>query len=346
MPSGIILDKGLPDIDGLEVLNQLKYNLKTRHIPVQIISASEKEKCKLLVNGAIGHLMKPIKEEQLDDILARVSEINKKNIHNILHIEDNKATVHSVKKIIEDNKINITSVGTGEKGYKEILTHKYDCIILDLILPDISGFDVLERVHNDTKKKLPPIIVFTGKDLTLKEQNKLDKYSSDVIIKGVNSDKRLLDEVTLFLHSSDLKNEKKEAIGIFHDNNKMLKDRKVLLVDDDIRNTYAISKSLIDIGLEVKIAKNGKQAIDILNKDKSFEIVLMDIMMPVMDGYEAMKQIRKMKNYKKVTIIALTAKVMPEDRQKCIDAGASEYITKPIDFEKLLSVMRVWLFKK
>lgn len=347
-PDGILLDLGLPDIKGTEVLKQLKYSLSTRHIPVQIISGNDADKNELRLQGALGFLMKPVSEEQLNSVLLDIGNIRHKKISKILIVEDDEVSRKCISKIIENSGLSSKSVDSGNEGYKEIMSFEYDCVILDLDLPDISGFELLKRINSDSiREKLPSIIIYTGKEISDEEHRELNKYSTAIIIKGSGSSERLLDDVSLFLHTIDtkLEDDSRKIIRMLHDEDKMLKGRKILLVDDDMRNSYALSKQLITIGLDVEMAANGKLAMDLIKKDMSFEMILMDIMMPIMDGYIATKLIRKIPEYKNIPILALTAKAMPEDKHKCIEAGASEYLEKPIDFEKLLSVIRVWLFK-
>lgn len=340
-PKGIILDITLPDIDGYKVLEQLKFSLKTRHIPVEIISGHSDAKQKTLQQGAIGFLSKPVEEQQLIEALSNITQLGNKNISDILIIDDDEVNQKATTQLLNSKNIRIKNVGTGILGYEEIKKNKYDCIILDLGLPDMSGFEVLEKINQSDIQNLPPIIIYTGREISEQEQKQLDIYSSSIVIKGVGSAERLLDDVSLFLHHIN----ENEAVNILHDEDELIKGRKVLLVDDDMRNSYALSKSLFEVGVDVEMATNGKEAVDILEKDSSFELVLMDTMMPVMDGNEATQLIRKMPKYKNIPIIALTAKTMPEDREKCLKSGASEYITKPVDFDDLMSIMRIWLFQ-
>ncbi|MCP4116415.1 MAG: response regulator [Desulfobacteraceae bacterium] len=347
-PSGIILDLGLPDLDGYQVLEQLKFNLKTRHIPIQVISARDEDQDKFIVQGAMGYLAKPVREDQLNGVLKEIERLSITDIKNILVIEDDRDSRRAITRHLENSGVQIDSVGTAKDGYTQIHSNKYDCVILDLGLPDMTGFDLLKKIKDDKSTITPPIIIYTGKELTDKEQEELDKYSLAIIIKGAGAPERLLDEVSLFLHhiESGFKDDIKEKVPMLHDEDAILKNRRVLLVDDDMRNTYALSKKLIETGLDVEMAKHGQEALELLEKDRSYELILMDIMMPVMDGYEATGRIRKMSEYKDIPIIALTAKTMPEDRDRALKAGASEYLMKPIDFKKLLSIMRIWLFKR
>ena len=345
---GILLDIGLPDIDGHQVLEQLKFSLKTRHIPVQIISARDDNPNRLLREGAIGYLAKPVNDDQLNEILHKFIELSQTDIRKILVIEDDKGSQQAISKILESSGLHIKCVGSGEEALAEISSNTYDCVILDLTLPGLSGFDVLKKMTERDTDKHPPVIIYTSRELADDEQKELEKYAASIIIKGTGSPERLLDDVSLFLHKieTDLSKSHSEAIRILHDEEVMLKDRKVLLVDDDMRNSYAISKKLIEVGLDVEMVSDGRQAVEVLENNSTYELILMDMMMPVMDGYEATRRIRKMSHYQEIPIIALTAKAMPEDRELCLQAGASEYITKPVEFEKLLSIIRVWLFKR
>lgn len=347
-PDGILLDMGLPDIHGSQVLEQLKFSLRTRHIPVQIISGYQDMKHEALNQGAIGYLTKPATEEQLNNALHEIGSFAHAEIKKILLVEDDEGNQRAVTKLLDNAALTICCVNNGAEACKEILTLNYDCVILDLQLPDMSGFDVINSIHQQKSNNLPPIIVYTGKELTDAESAELDKYAATIVIKGAGSPERLLDDVSLFLHSIDTRLERdgKQGICFLHDEDAVLNQRKILLVDDDMRNAYALSKKLIEVGLQVDLASNGQEAVDMLKSDSSYELILMDVMMPVMDGYKATKMIRGMPEYKNVPIIALTAKAMMEDRQKCLEAGASEYLMKPIDFDKLHSLLRIWLFKR
>ncbi|QFU22538.1 CHASE3 domain-containing protein [Shewanella eurypsychrophilus] len=346
-PDGIILDIMLPDIDGHKVLEQLKFSLKTRHIPVEIISAHSDDKNSALVQGAIGLQTKPVSQEQLLTVFDEIRDFSASELRHVLVVEDDIANQTSIIRLLENSDIDIKCVDNGSQGVDEIMSGQYDCVILDLGLPDFSGFEVLKRIDASELTRVPPVIIYTGKEITDEEQDELNKYSSTIVIKGVGSAERLLDDISLFLHDIESRfcASSQKTIHMLHDEDSMLKGRKVLLADDDMRNTYALSKKLIEIGFDVEMAYNGKEALEQLEQDKNFELVLMDTMMPEMDGYEATQKIRALSHYKHIPIIALTAKAMPEDREKSLQAGASEYLTKPIDFDKLLSIMRIWLFR-
>lgn len=350
-PSGIILDLMLPDIDGHQVLEQLKSNSKTQHIPVEIISAHSENRSEALAGGAIGLQTKPVSREQLQQVLSEIENLSKAKIRKLLVVENNDHHREETQNLLENIGLKVTCVDQGKKACEEILTGKYDCVILDVDLPDISGFDVLKHINEAEMSLLPAIIIYTSIDLSNQEQALLEQYNSTIVIKGTGSPERLLDDISLFLHNIEEKYSKqmtakdKKTMRLLHDEEAILQGRKILLADDDMRNSYALSKQLIDIGCDVEMANNGQEALELLNKESGFELILMDTMMPIIDGNQATIKIRQMEQYKDVPIIALTAKTMLEDRDLALQAGASEYLTKPIDFEKLVSILRIWLFK-
>ena len=350
-PSGIILDLMLPDIDGHQVLEQLKSNSKTQHIPVEIISAHSENRSEALAGGAIGLQTKPVSRDQLQQVLSEIENLSKAKIRQMLIVDANEAHSKATKNLLENIGLKVNCVDQGAEACKEILTGKYDCVILELGLPDISGFEVLKQINDAELKPLPAIIIYTAEDLDDQEQALLEQYNSTIVIKGSGSPERLLDDISLFLYkiedkySKHLTSKDKKTMRLLHDEEAILQGRKILLTDDDMRNTYALSKKLIDIGCDVEMAKNGQEALDLLNAHDDFELILMDTMMPVVDGNQATKAIRQIEHYKDIPIIALTAKTMPEDRELALQSGASEYLTKPIDFEKLVSILRIWLFK-
>ncbi|NMH61514.1 HAMP domain-containing protein [Alteromonas ponticola] len=345
-PKGIFLDIRLPDLDGMRVLDQLKFNLKTRHIPVHIISVEDKS-TQALSKGAIGFLSKPASLSSINNVIKKITGIQETTVKTILLVEDNEASIDSLKRILSNSQIKILTAKTGKKA-EELLddTHP-DCIILDLNLPDTTGFGLLNKLHSSGAIKDVPIVIYTGQELTKEEVKQLRKYTDSIVIKGVSSPERLLDEVSLFIHSMESKysDQQRAILSALHDPEKLLANQKVLLVDDDIRNTYALSKVLADAGMQVVLADNGMMALEKLEQEPDVSIILMDVMMPIMDGYEAMRRIREKHEHKELPIIALTAKAMAEDRSKCLSAGANDYLTKPVDVEKLLNIMRVWLYK-
>ncbi len=345
-PSAIILDLGLPDIDGATVLDGLKYDLATRHIPVHVMSGREKT-TDIMRKGAVGFLTKPVKAEDIHMALGKIEDILDDSVKHVLVVEDDKNNRKAIETLLAAEGVEITGVGSGNEARDLITEQSFDCVILDLGLPDMTGFELLQILEEDHSVVLPPTIVYTGKELTADELRELGRYTANVVVKGANSPERLLDETSLFLHTieSSLPSGQKQMLRMLHDPEQLLQGRKVLLVDDDLRNSFALSKALRMEGLTVALAENGKVALECLDKEDSIELVLMDIMMPVMDGYETMTRIREQARFKDLPIVALTAKAMVEDRAKCIDAGANDYLAKPIDVDKLMSLMRVLLYR-
>jgi CheY-like chemotaxis protein/HAMP domain-containing protein len=345
-PDAIILDLGLPGIDGQEVIDHLKANLKTRAIPVHVISASDFD-IELLKKGAIGFISKPVTKEQVDTVFEKIKQLTSKPLKKLLVVEDEEITRKSIEKLLKDDNLEIISTESGEKAVKLLKNEKFDCMVLDLGLKDMSGFDVLEKIHKDKNAARIPVVIYTARELSRKEDETLKKYGSSIILKGAHSFERLLDETTLFLHQveTDFTGVKKKMSEKLHSDN-VLKDKTILLVDDDMRNVFAISSLLENYDMKVIVGKNGKEAIEKLKANAEvIDLVLMDIMMPEMNGYDAMKIIRKEKRFEKLPMIALTAKAMKGDREKCIAAGANEYLSKPVEKEKLISMLRVWLYK-
>jgi len=345
-PQAIILDMILPGINGDIVLSELKANPSVRHIPVHIISAKERS-LEPIKEGAIEYLMKPVTKEDLEEAFNKIENFVNRKMKNLLIIEDDDNSRKAMRILIGNGDVKCYEAGTGKEALAMYLQNHIDCIILDIGLPDMSGFELIHKLENIKGHKLPPIIVYTGKELTKEENNELQKYAESIIIKGVKSEERLLDETALFLHRtiSNLPKSKQLIINNLYDKEAVFHSKKILLVDDDMRNLFALSKILKERGMEIIKAENGKNALEMLEMHPNIDLVLMDIMMPEMDGYEAMKRIRSQMKFKKLPLIALTAKAMKDDKQKCIDAGANDYITKPIDAERLLSLMRVWLSK-
>jgi len=343
-PQAIILDMSLPGMDGNEVLLELKANPSIRHIPVHIISASEPSIVPMK-EGAIEYMMKPLNKNDLEKAFNRIENFINRKIKNLLIVEDSENSRKAIRIIIGTGDVKCFEAGTGKEALEIYRDNHIDCIILDLGLPDISGFDLIHELEKIRSQHIPPIIVYTGKELTKEENEELQKYADSIIIKGVKSEERLLDESALFLHRtiSNLSESKQVIINKLYDKEAIFHTKKILVVDDDSRNIFALSKILSERGMEVMIAGNGRIALDMLNTHQNIDLVLMDIMMPEMDGYEAMRLIRAQLKFKMLPVIALTAKAMKDDKQKCIDAGANDYITKPIDVDRLLSLMRVWL---
>ncbi len=346
-PKAIILDIGLPGIDGWTVMERLKQDSTLRHIPVHFISGSDSS-MEAMRMGAVGFLTKPVSLEKLNDAFSRMEQLISRNVRKLLIVEDNALQRESIRQLIADNDVEAVTVGTGREACEKLLSDSFDCMILDLGLEDMSGFELLEKIQENKRSSRTPVIIYTGRDLSREEEEKLRKYSESIIIKGVKSPERLLDESALFLHriEAELPLEKQKMLKkVHHGQDEIFKDKKILLVDDDMRNVFALSSVLEEKNMEVIIAKNGVECLKIMKEHKDINLILMDIMMPEMDGYEAMRQIRKQPLNKKLPIIALTAKAMKGDRNKCIEAGASDYLAKPVETDKLLSMLKVWLYE-
>jgi CheY-like chemotaxis protein len=345
-PSAILLDLGLPGMSGMLVIDRLKENLQTRHIPVHVISGMEKQMDTLRL-GAAGFLRKPVTMEDVDTLFNGIERRISNPIRNLLVVEDDSATRLSVTELLGDKDVRVTAVATGQEALTQLRTRRFDCVVLDLTLPDIPGVELLETIRNDSDLSQIPVIIFTGRELSSEDNMTLDKYAERIIIKGVKSPERLLDETSLFLHriEQNLPENKRQMIRLLHDKERIFQEKRVLIVDDDMRNIFALSSVLEEKGIHVLVARNGRESIEVLEKNPETDLVLMDIMMPEMDGYEAMRQIRSQERFKKIPIISLTAKAMKGDRAKCIEAGASDYLAKPVDTDKLLSMLRVWLYQ-
>lgn len=346
LPSAIILDLGLPGIPGLQVLDMIKDDSTTRHIPVQVISASEKT-MEPLQRGAIGYLTKPVTDEDLDKVFQDISQKLPSKAKNLLVVEDDLTIQEVVSTLHNSTDIVVTTCVTGRDAVQLITENSYDCVILDIGLPDISGFEVLQQIRDkELPHPPPPVVIYTSETLNEKEQMELRKYANSVVLKGANSNERLLDETTLFLHAVTDDIERNDGKPRFssHDTDSFMSGKKVLVVDDDMRNLFALAEELEEYGLQIVKATNGQEALEVLDEAaEEIDIVLMDIMMPVMNGYEAMKEIRQQSRFEKLPILALTAKAMREDRDHCIEAGANDYLPKPIDIDRLISTMRIWL---
>nr|WP_319395490.1 response regulator [uncultured Desulfobacter sp.] len=346
IPKAIILDIKLPGMDGWAVFHNLKENAATRHIPVHFMSV-EAPVFNVRNKGAIGFLTKPVSPKSLETAMDRIETVATQKVKTLLIVEDNAAQQKSIKQLLDGRDIFIDDAPSGKGALAAVKSKNYDCIILDLGLPDMTGFELLECLTNDSSITLPPIIVYTGRDLSYEEEGILRRYSESIIIKGVKSEERLLDETSLFLHRmmDDLPADKKQIITDIHNSDRIFEGKTILLVDDDMRNMFALAKVLAERKMNVLKAENGQKAVEMIHNTPKIDLVLMDIMMPVMDGYKAMKTIRADKKYAGLPIIALTAKAMKQDKNDCIAAGANDYLTKPVDIDRLLSMMRVWLYK-
>src|SRR5690554_3642503 len=345
-PSAIILDIGLPGIDGWEVMEKLKSDPRTKDIPVHFLSGKDERK-KALELGAIDFFTKPVSEENILKAFSKIEKVIEKNVRRLLVVEDSELQHEGIRELFSEKGVVITAVHTGEEALQVLRTEVHDCMILDLTLPDMSGFELLEKIHGNDEYDSAPVIIYTGKDLTREEEAKLRKYADRIILKTERSSERLLNEASFFLHwlESTMSAAPKSAVNTIEHRDDVFADKQLLLVDDDMRNIYALSAQLEELGFAIIIVNNGKEALQALEDNPAMDIVLMDIMMPEMDGYEAMTLIREQGRFQKLPILALTAKAMKDDRNKCLEAGANDYCSKPIDMGKLTSLMRVWLHK-
>ena len=345
-PEAILLDMKLPVMGGLEVLKQIKNDPDLRHIPVQIISSYGQKK-EVLEMGAFDYLQKPVTINDLQKVFDRIEKFANKKLKKLLIIEDNKELNNAIRAMIGNDDVKCFSAYLGAEAYEMLTNDTFDCIIVDLGLPDMSGFELLEKIKaNKTLNKIP-VVVYTGRNLKKDETERLNKLADTVVLKTADSTERLLDETILFLHSVEAKlpKEKQRIIRSLHRADEILKNKKILLIDDDVRNIYSLTNVLEEEGLQCLTAENGKIALKILKENPFVDLVLMDLMMPEMDGYEATTEIRKLIEFKKLPIIALTAKAMKGDKEKCLAVGMSDYISKPVNVEQLLSLMRVWLYR-
>ncbi|MET0656829.1 MAG: response regulator, partial [Steroidobacteraceae bacterium] len=349
VPSAILLDMNLPDHSGLGVLDQLKRNPLTRHIPVHVISVADYSQ-EALELGAVGYALKPVKREELVRAFEHLAAKFTQGVRTVLVVEDDARQRDSIGQLLGNEEVRIVGVGTATEALKQLQAATFDCMVIDLNLPDLSGYELLEKMADAEDVSFPPVIVYTGRSLTRDEEQRLRRFSKSIIIKDARSPERLLDEVTLFLHQVEAK------LPAHHQ--RMLKDarhretalegKRILIVEDDVRNVYALTSLLEPRGAHVEIARNGKEALQALEASTGqaharIDMVLMDIMMPEMDGFTAMREIRKHPQWGKLPIIALTAKAMKDDNEKCLAAGANDYIAKPLDVERLLSLVRVWM---
>ena len=343
-PSGVLLDMKLPGVSGLGLIERIKSSSETRHIPVHVISGVDVSQNALRM-GALGYLLKPVNSDQLRGAFQKIEDMISRRVRRVLIVEDDERQRHAISRLIQGSDVQTDAVGLASEAHDLIRKQSYDCMILDLRLPDKSGLELLDALAQDRTTIRPPVIVYTGKELSRDEIMQLRRYSDSIIIKGVKSPERLVDEVSLFLHrvESQLSETQRELLVESRKGLKPFSGQKVLLVDDDLRNTFALMSALEPKGLKIQVARNGFEALAKLNEVEGIDLVLMDIMMPEMDGYTAMREIRKDPKRQNLPIIALTAKAMRGDQEKCIEAGANDYLPKPIDLERLLSVLKAWL---
>ena len=345
-PTAVSLDVFLPDMLGWTVLNHLKQDPRTRHIPIQMLTLDE-DRQHGLARGAFSYVTKPATPEQLEMALSRIKEYTTPRRKRLLVVEDNPAEQLSIRELLGYEDIDVELAATGSEALAALDDQPFDCVVLDLRLPDMSGFEILERFRDTPMLSHLPVVVFTGKDLSPEEDARLHMLARSVVVKGVESPERLLDETALFLHRvvTDLPAEKQKMLDLLHHSDEALVGKKVLVVDDDVRNIFALSSVLERRGMSVLTAGTGREAIATLESTSDVAIVLMDIMMPDMDGYETMQIIRRNPSFRRLPIVALTAKAMKGDREKCLEAGASEYLAKPVNTEQLLSALRMWFHR-
>ena len=345
-PSAITLDISLPDVDGWRVLDRLKEDAATRHIPVYFISVADEPE-RALQQGALGFLHKPADRAALATTFDTLRGFVDRQVKKLLVLEDDEIQRNSILELIGDGDVQAVAVASGEEALRALAGEHFDCMVLDLLLPDMPGTELLQRIKKQPQLRSLPIVVYTGKDLSRDEERELKRLAQTIILKDVRSPERLLDETALFLHrnAAALPDNKRQIIEKLHQSDTLLAGKKVLLVDDDVRNIFAMTSILERHKMEVLPAETGQDALDMLEAHRDVDVVLMDIMLPEMDGYETTRRIRRLPRFNDLPVIALTAKAMKGDREKCLEAGASDYIAKPIDTEQLLSLLRVWLYR-
>ncbi|MCZ0962634.1 response regulator [Paracoccus benzoatiresistens] len=349
MPQAIALDIRLPDHSGLSALDRLKRDTATRHIPVHVISAEDYTR-EALAQGAVGYMLKPVARDQLETAIRSLERRLASRLRRVLIVEDDPAQMEGLRALLASDEVETVGAGTAAEAFDICRSQTVDCIVLDMTLPDASGFDLLERLDADGTASFPPVIVYTARALDEAEEQRLRRYSKSIIIKGAKSPERLINEVTLFLHQvvSDLPEKQREMLAASLNRDALLEGRRILVVEDDIRNVYALTGVFEPHGATVQIARNGREALEALGRINDgaaprVDLVLMDVMMPEMDGLTATREIRKIDRWKTLPIIMLTAKAMAEDQNRCIEAGANDYLSKPLDVDKLLSLTRVWM---
>lgn len=349
LPSAVVLDVGLPDHSGLSVLDRLKHDGRTRHIPVHVVSAGDYAQTALSF-GAVSYMLKPVKREELVEALQGLETRLAQRMRRVLVVEDDPVQLQSMRKLLGSHEVEAVGAASAAECLELLQRETFDCMVLDLSLPDASGYWLLETLSRSDAYAFPPVIVYTGRELSADEEHQLRRYSKSIIIKGAKSPERLLDEVTLFLHQvvSQLPPEQQRMLEKARSRDAVIEGRRILLVEDDVRNVFALTSILEPRGALVQISRNGREALEVLEKsqldpDQHIDLVLMDVMMPEMDGITATHEIRRRPEWKKLPVIMLTAKAMKDDQEKCLAAGANDYMAKPLDVEKLLSLIRVWM---
>jgi CheY-like chemotaxis protein len=345
-PAAVTLDIGLPDLDGWKVLDALKHDPSTRHIPVHVISVDDRLQ-KALELGAVAGLTKPVTKKSLGQAFDLLESFVSRSVKNLLVVENDVATRAMMVELIGDGDVQTTTVSTGGEALTELDRQKFDCMVLDLDLPDMTGFELIARIKQSARVPAP-IVVYSSKEFTGAEEAQLRALSEQLIVKDVRSPEELLDETALFLHRSEAKlpEAKRKLLEKVHRSSPLIAGKKVLIVDDDVRNIFALTSALERHQMEIMNAESGPEAIDLLRATPDVDAVLMDIMMPEMDGFEVIRQLRTDPQFAALPIIAVTAKAMKADRDQCIQAGASDYISKPIDMAHLVSLLRVWLTRR
>jgi len=349
LPSAVLLDVGLPDHSGLSVLDRLKQDPRTRHIPVHIVSARDHSQTALSM-GAVGYMLKPVKRDDLIVALRRLEARMAGGMRRVLIVEDDLVQRESMIKLLGTSDVEALAVGTAAECLDTLKESSFDCMVLDLSLPDASGYSLLETLSSESGYSFPPVIVYTGRELSHEEERRLHRYSKSIIIKGAKSPERLFDEVTLFLHQvvSEMPVERQKMLKKARNRDAVLEGRRILIAEDDVRNVYSLTNILEPRGAAIEIARNGREALEVLEKTKTnpaeaIDLVLMDVMMPEMDGLVATREIRRHPEWQKLPVIMLTAKAMKNDQERCLGAGANDYMAKPLDVDKLLSLVRVWM---
>ena len=349
--TAILLDMNLPDGSGLGVLDALKRDSRTRHVPVHVVSVDDLSQ-EALALGAVGYAIKPVKRQELVQAIETLQQKSSQKLRRVLVLEDDARQRESVRQLLTSDDVEIVDVASANRAFELLAQSTFDCMVMDLNLPDLSGYELLEKLSTRDDVSFPPVIVYTGRSLTADEEQRLRRFSRSIIIKDARSPERLLDEVTLFLHQMEAKlpPEQQRILKEVRRREASLEGRRVLVVEDDVRNVFALTSLLEPKGMKVEIARNGKEALLALDRlgatpGQGVDLVLMDLMMPEMDGLTAMREIRKKASFRKLPIIALTAKAMKDDQRQCLDAGANDYVAKPLDVEKLVSLIRVWMPK-
>ncbi|TCK30300.1 signal transduction histidine kinase [Ancylobacter aquaticus] len=347
LPHAVVLDMGLPDHSGLTVLDRLKHDARTRHIAVHVVSASDYEQT-AMAYGAVSYMMKPVKRDELVQALERLEFRMARQLRRILIVEDDPAQLRGLSELLSAKEVETLGAATAAEALARLESETFDCMVLDMTLPDATGFDLLSRLADNEAAAFPPVIVYTARELTDAEELRLRRYSKSIIIKGAKSPERLIDEVTLFLHQvvSDLPVQQQKLLATSLNRDARLEGRHILVVEDDVRNVFALTSIFEPHGARVQIARNGREALELLEKAEGGEpidLVLMDVMMPEMDGLTATREIRRRPGWETLPVIMLTAKAMADDQEQCLAAGANDYLAKPLDVDKLLSLARVWM---